>query len=55
MRSITTNNAIDMILHTYWLELGKNFRTYKNHVYRAYNFSLSELNSKEDLERMFIQ
>jgi hypothetical protein len=54
MRPIITNNTIDRILNTYRFELGENYGPYRNHVYRVYNFSLPQLDSKEDLLKLSI-
>jgi HD superfamily phosphodiesterase len=52
MNLIVTNNTIDTILHSFQLELGKNYVSYRNHVYRVYNFSLPFVNSEEDTEKI---
>ncbi len=54
MEPIIINSVIDEILNTYQLELGKNYEPYRNHVYRVYNFSLTQLDSRKDLEKLSI-
>lgn len=54
MIPIITNNTIDEILNRYRSELGKNYKPYRNHVYRVYNFSLMQLNSMEDVKKLSI-
>jgi hypothetical protein len=54
MKQIITNNIIDEILNAYREELATNYEPYRNHVYRVYNFSLTQLDSKEDLEKLSI-
>jgi hypothetical protein len=54
MVPITTNDTIDCILNTYRSELGENYESYRNHVYRVYNFALTRLHPNEELEKLSI-
>lgn len=54
MKPIITNSTIDSILDFYRSELGENYEPYKNHVYRVYNFSASQVTSNESLEKLAI-
>lgn len=54
MKPILLNNTIDSILNTYINELGENFESYRNHVYRVYNFTLNKADSVNDLEKLSI-
>jgi len=48
------NNIIDTILSEYKRDLGKHFETYKNHVYRIYNFVLLLDNDKTNHKKYAI-
>jgi hypothetical protein len=54
MVPIITNDTIDCILNTYRSELGENYDPYRNHVYRVYNFALTQLGPYEELEKLSI-
>jgi hypothetical protein len=54
MVPIITNDTIDNILNTYRSELGENYEPYRNHVYRVYNFALTQLDANQELEKLSI-
>jgi hypothetical protein len=54
MVPIITNDTIDSILNTYRSELGENYASYRNHVYRVYNFALTQLDPNQELEKLSI-
>ena len=54
MVPIVTNDTIDNILNTYRSELGENYDLYRNHVYRVYNFALTQLDPNAELEKLSI-
>jgi hypothetical protein len=54
MGVIITNDTIDEILNMYRSDLGENYVPYRNHVYRVYNFALTQLDPNEELEKLSI-
>ena len=54
MGPIITNDTIDSILNNYRTELGGNYDLYRNHVYRVYNFALTQMHPNEELEKLSI-
>jgi hypothetical protein len=50
MKIISKNTTIDKILDSYQKELGTYFDTYRNHVYRVFNFASSYLTSDQEFE-----
>ncbi|WP_042479531.1 hypothetical protein [Solitalea canadensis] len=51
---IEKDETIDSILNVYKTDLGHYYEPYKNHVYRVFNFAVSSINSKEDLQKLAI-
>jgi hypothetical protein len=54
MVPIITNDTIDGILNTHRSELEENYESYRNHVYRVYNFALTQLDANQELEKLSI-
>jgi len=54
MICVKKNIIIDQILDSYKQELGKNYESYRNHVYRVYNFALPYIQSENDIKILSI-
>lgn len=54
MKPVLNHTTIDSILDSFQSQLGKNYDAYKNHVYRVYNFSATQVQSDESLKKLAI-
>jgi len=54
MSLISRNAIIDSILNTYRQDLGNDYDQYRNHVFRVYNFAVSNVNTIQEAEALAI-
>ena len=54
MKCVTQNEIIDSILNSFKNNLGKGFESYKNHVYRVYNFAITNITANQDIQALSI-
>jgi hypothetical protein len=54
MEIIRQNKQIEIILHTYKPYLADEFDSYRNHVYRVFNFAVPFVKSDQDIETLAI-
>lgn len=54
MSCVTQNEIIDSVLDPHKKDLGKYFESYKNHVYRVYNFAITDVTSDREIKILSI-
>jgi uridine kinase len=54
LNGMSKNEFIDHILDSYKEDLGNYYNTYKNHVYRVYNFAVPYINAESDVKTLAI-